>query len=53
MRRRLAGLLNAGYFVVLVLSAFFFYLTTAALLAGLLGAAYFLCAGFTVRGKAV
>ncbi|MHC4597867.1 MAG: M48 family metallopeptidase [Planctomycetota bacterium] len=51
--RTLNSLLNAAYLAVLVVSAAVFYAVTLGLVVGLLGAAYFLCAGFTIRGKAV
>jgi Zn-dependent protease with chaperone function len=41
------------YLFVLVVSAVVFYAVSLCLVVGLLGAAYFLCAGFTMRGKAV
>ncbi|MCU0722120.1 MAG: M48 family metallopeptidase [Planctomycetes bacterium] len=53
MKSALASLLNAAYLAVLFLSAGVFYVVSAALVLGLLGAAYFLCAGFTLRGKTV
>jgi len=51
--RSAKSLLNGLYLSVLVLFAGLFYLVSTAVILGLIGAAYFLAAGFTVRGKAV
>ena len=51
--RALSNVLNALYLAVLVLAAAVFYAVATGLMISLIGAAYFLCAGFTVRGKMV
>ncbi|MHC5082201.1 MAG: M48 family metallopeptidase [Planctomycetota bacterium] len=51
--RHFNSLLNVLYLAVLVFSAAVFYLVTLGVFLGLLGAAYFLAAGFTLRGKSI
>ena len=50
---RIASVLNALYLFVLVLAAVFTYVLGLAVILGLVGAAWFLAAGFTLRGKLV
>lgn len=50
---RANNLVNALYLAVLVTAAGVFYILSAAIMLGLMGAAYFLGAGFMVRGKSI